>query len=132
MHETETHRDHGHPEDDVQRHEDELEVDEAAQELVLVHHLVLLHLDGVSGDHVAEADGGERDEAEVEAVEEEPLLPLAEEDGAAAEVADHDHDAEVDGDGDSVQRLRFVILDVLLLPVLQVFNILVICTHRTF
>lgn len=53
-------------------------------------------IDSVPGDHVAEADGAEGDEAEVEPVEEAPALPLPEDDRPAANVADHHRQAQRD------------------------------------
>ena len=58
LHETEAHCYDRHPEDDVERHEDELEVDQPAEELVLGHHLVVVHLDWVPRHQVTEPDGG--------------------------------------------------------------------------
>ena len=45
-----------------------------------------MYLDGVSGHEVAEADGGERDEAEVGGRQQVPPLPHGEEETAAADV----------------------------------------------
>ena len=46
----------------------------------------------VSGDHVAEADGGQGDEAEVAGRAQRPVLPVAEDDGAQDQTQRyHDH-----------------------------------------
>lgn len=130
MHQTEAHCDDSHPENDVQRHEDELEVDKSAEELILVHDLISIDLDRVSRNHVTEPDGGEGDEAEVEAVQERPSLPLAKEDRAPADVAYHHDDAQGYRNGDSTERLGSLTLDVIII-VLKILVILIICANRT-
>ena len=57
-----------------------------------IYHLV----DGIPGHHVAESDGAEGDEAEVEAVQKVPALPLTKDDRSAADVANHHRQAQRD------------------------------------
>ena len=61
LHEVEAHGDHGDADEEVEGAEDELVV--AVQALLVGH-------------EVAEADGGQGDEAEVAAVQQGPSLPL--------------------------------------------------------
>ena len=49
---------------------------------------------------VAEPDGSERDEAEVQGCTKAPVLPAGEEDWAHEEVADDDQHADHDGNAD--------------------------------
>jgi hypothetical protein len=64
--------------------------------------------------NVAEADGGDGDEAEVEGVHEGPALPQLHQAGATGRVAKHDDQDEEDGDP------AFAVVHLSLVLVLQV------------
>lgn len=63
LHQVEAHGDDGHPQHQVHGAEDEIHVQLLGRENL------------VAGHDVAEADGAQRDEAEVGAVQEAPVLP---------------------------------------------------------
>lgn len=55
----------------------------------------------VARHHVAEADGGEAHEAEIEAVEQRPVFQLVEDEGAETDVDEHHDETEEDGGQDA-------------------------------
>ena len=71
-------------------------------------------------DQVAEPDGGQTDEAEVESVQEEPVLPLTEENGPTTDVGDEDGDTQGYRHRHSAEWLRLVLGQLVLLLVLEV------------
>jgi len=82
LHQVEAHGDDGHAQHQVHGAENE------------THVQPLGRVDLIAGDNVSEANGAQRDEAEVGAVQKVPVFPLGEKKGAATNVAHHDCKAQ--------------------------------------
>jgi hypothetical protein len=95
LHQVETHGQERDPEEEVERTErnaDRCSVDvfvDSGVETVVTHPF--------GGDQVAEAYGGESDEAEVGGVQQVPVFPRFEEERSGDDVADHQENAQPDG-----------------------------------
>ena len=97
LHEREAHGQDGHAEDRVDCADDEAQVDERVTEVA-------------SRGHIAEADGAERDEAEVRGLQHVPALPVLEKDGAANDVEANDTERDGQWNSDLADLFPFFVL----------------------